>query len=81
MLFAHRACAEEIYIFSREIFRFASEVKKVYLPSEIEKAKPIRMQKKYLCLHFSFNEKVAQNFIFIFISLEVFFAQNILLEI
>ena len=34
-----RACAEEVYIFSRELFRFASEIKKVYLTGEIEKQK------------------------------------------
>jgi len=42
-----RACAVEVCVFSHEIFRFASEIQKVYLTSEIEKATPIRMQKKY----------------------------------
>ena len=27
----YRACAEEVFISSREIIRFASEIKKVYL--------------------------------------------------
>jgi len=40
-----RACAEEVCVFSHEISRFASEIKKVHLTSDIEKAKPIRMQK------------------------------------
>jgi len=42
-----RACAEGVCVFSHEIIRFASEIKKVYLISEMEKAKPIRMQKNY----------------------------------
>jgi len=49
---------EEVYVFSREIFRIASKIKNVF----ISKAKPIRMQKNVKSVALSF----------IFISLEVF---------
>ena len=32
----YRACSEEVYALSREIFPFPSELKKVYLSGEIE---------------------------------------------
>ena len=38
----YRACAEEIYIFRREIFRFPSDIN-IYLPGEIEKKNQIKM--------------------------------------
>ena len=42
----YRACAEVVYIFSHEIFRFASEIKKVYLTCKIKKRNQSECRKK-----------------------------------